>query len=201
MSRIQIYRAVISVLGMLVCALGVALFVVLNRQPDAPPARPVRETAAAPAIPAPVPFVFPSAANPLPSVAASLPPFAPKPVDIVRLQALQKKFETLSVQGEPNIAEVDALLNELIEIQGSSVIAGVDLNVVRQNLRIAGDLQQVAKEMEAEQKASAPDAARLENLRQRAAALQNQLTASLQGRPVGAAPGAPFAPSAGTGSR
>jgi hypothetical protein len=190
MSRLQLYRVVISVLGMMVCALGVALFVTLNR----PPVQVVRETAAVPHIQTPAPLIpvsEPATPN-FPPSAASPPSrvFVPKSVDIVRLQALQKKFEVLSTQKEPSLDEADALLNELIDIQGSSVIAGVDLNVVRQNLRIAGDLQQVAKEMETEQKKPTPDAAEMENLRQRAADLQNQLAASLHGQPTGAAPSA-----------
>lgn len=194
MSRRQLYRVVISVLGMVVCAQSVALFVILNPQRDAPSISSARESAVA--LAPLVPVSEPAAPNSSPFAALPPPPvFVPGNVDIVRLQALQKKFETLSTQREPSIDEVDALLSELIDIQGSSVMAGVDLNVVRQNLRIAGDLQQVAREMEAEQKKSAPEVAKMKDLQQRAADLQNRLAASLQGQPVG------DAPTAGSGRR
>ncbi|MDR2678997.1 MAG: hypothetical protein LBB51_06120 [Zoogloeaceae bacterium] len=197
MNKLKLHRVVIAVLGVMVCALGVTLFVILNRQ-DAPSGR---EIAAAPiAEPASERASKPADArslvlrkNPEPPV----PPggFVPRPVDVIRLQALQKKFEAISTQKEPDIGEIDALFAELIEIQGTSVIAGIDLNVQRQNLRIARDLQQVAKEMDAEYKKPAPDAAKMENLRRRAAALQNQLQASLHGQPAAAR----IAPSSGSG--
>jgi hypothetical protein len=198
MNRLQLYRLIISVLGILVCAQGVALFVILNwHDPSS-----ARGTVAAPAAASVAPVSEPAGdARPQalprefepPSVqktADAAPPgvFVPKPVDVVRLQALQKKFETLSAQGEPDLREVDALFAELIEIQGTSVIAGVDLNVVRQNLRIARDLQQVTREMDAEYKKPAPDAAKMEDLRRQATVLQNQLLAGIHGQPAGGAP-------------
>ncbi|MDR3157774.1 MAG: hypothetical protein LBU11_01925 [Zoogloeaceae bacterium] len=202
MNKFKLYRIVISMLGVMVCALSAALFVILNGQ-DAPSNR---EIAAAPvAEPASEPAPKPADArslvlrkNPEPSPVPPggvVPNFVPKPVDAIRLQALQKKFETISAQKEPDIGEIDALFAELIEIQGTSVIAGIDLNVQRQNLRIARDLQQIAKEMDAEYKKPAPDVAKMENLRRKAAALQNQFLASLHGQPATAG----IAPFSGSG--
>jgi hypothetical protein len=182
MSRFQI--AVICMLGVMICAQSAALIVLMNRQ-EAPPARKV---SAAPARPAASPPVARNTLSaPSPRAPAGFPGvgvYAPRPVDPARLQALQKKFEALSTQKTPDPDEVDALLGELVDIQGTSVIAGVDLNVLRQNLRLARDLQRITEEMDAEYRKPVSDTAKMESLRQKAVALQNQLAASFQGRPA-----------------
>lgn len=79
-----------------------------------------------------------------------------------RLKDLQTRFRELSVDGKaPDIDELDRLLDELVGIQGTSVIAGVDLNVLRQNLWVAKEVQALAKELEEESKKPKPDQNRM----------------------------------------
>jgi hypothetical protein len=200
------HSTIISVLGSLVFVQAVAIVVIvlLNRHDAPEEAAPSVAVAAAPpsvAAPLQAPVAQPPAAR-LASSALSVPPAPARlpapaalpnpfpalgPDEIARLQILQGKFERLSTQQNPDLSEVDALLGELIEIQGTSTIAGVDLNVLRQNLGTARDLQQVAGEMDAEYKKPAPDLKRVEALRQRAAALQYRLVASVRGQPAASA--------------
>jgi hypothetical protein len=199
MNRFQFVVA--CVVGVVVCAQTATLAVLVMDRRKEPPARELtREAIVAPAgpssaSPAP-PAVRNASAAPVsraPAAAfAAAPAVAtvPRPVDPARLQALQKKFEALSTQTRHDPDEIDALFGELIDAQGTSVVAGVDLNVLRQNIRLALDLQRVGEEMDAERKKPAPDAAKMENLRQKAAALQNRLTANLQGQPAATPPSA-----------
>lgn len=93
-----------------------------------------------------------------------------------RLKELQAQFKELSANGKtPDIDELDRLLAELIGIQGTSVIAGVDLNVLRQNLRVAQEVQLLAKELEAESKKPTPDQNRILEITNKIQAIQGEL--------------------------
>ncbi|PTD97622.1 hypothetical protein [Pseudothauera lacus] len=76
----------------------------------------------------------------------------------------------------PEIAEVDALLGELQQAHGGTVVGGVDISVLRGNLALAGEMQALA--MEIEQLSRQPggaDSAALQRKLDRLQALQAQM--------------------------
>jgi hypothetical protein len=111
--------------------------------------------------------------------AAATSPMMSREHKALRLAELRRKFEAISASGkEPDIGEVDALLEELIAIQGTAVIGGVDLRVLQRNLKIAGEMQKLAVEMEAEQKKSNPDLKKIQAMTEKLQVLQTRLQAS-----------------------
>lgn len=68
-----------------------------------------------------------------------------------RMRALEKvsaRLQALRASNRADPAEVDKALGDLERIQGSSVVGGVDLSVVRASLRAATRMQELQKEIE-----------------------------------------------------
>ncbi len=108
---------------------------------------------------------------------------------ITRLKEIQKKFQALSADGKtPDIREVDRLLGELIEIEGSPIIAGVDLSVLRNNLQVAQEVQTLAKALENESKQPSPDEKKIAAIVEQMQALQKQLRTDIMAKSVPTAP-------------
>jgi hypothetical protein len=85
---------------------------------------------------------------------------------LARLQALQKELKNMTGSGQlPDLEAVDRLLGELIEIQGASVISGIDLNALRRNLKVAQNIQNLAKALEEEGRKPNPDGKKMSELR------------------------------------
>jgi hypothetical protein len=122
---------------------------------------------------------LPPAAAPWPDLTQSLPDGAAAPRRdarrVERIRRLQEKMRALSAGGrQPAPLEVDPLLQELAEIQGSTQVGGVDIQVLRDNLRVADRIQKLALELEAESKKPRPerDMAKIKSLQE--AILQEQ---------------------------
>jgi hypothetical protein len=85
---------------------------------------------------------------------------------LARLQALQQELRSMTSNGQqPDPEAADRILGELIEIQGASVISGVDLNVLRKNLKVAQNIQNLAKALEEEGRKPHPDGKKMNELR------------------------------------
>jgi hypothetical protein len=132
----------------------------------------------------------PNAIGAAPSAPIRYSPVMMSPEKMARLEVLKGKFEKLSASPNPDMEEADALLGELIEIQGTSVIAGVDFAVMRQILRMSNDLQKLANEVKAESEKPRPDQEKMKRLTRKMQDLQGQLQARLTGVP--GVPGASF---------
>lgn len=65
------------------------------------------------------------------------------------LEEIQARLQALSSSKQPTVREVDAVLADLQKNQGSAVVAGVDLQAVRDNLARTERIQQLALEMQA----------------------------------------------------
>ena len=65
------------------------------------------------------------------------------------LEDIQARLHALSSSGQPSVREVDAVLADLQKNQGSDVVAGVNLQTVRDNLARTERIQQLALEMQA----------------------------------------------------
>ncbi|MDR1530156.1 MAG: hypothetical protein LBS40_07175 [Burkholderiales bacterium] len=112
---------------------------------------------------------------------------------VAKLKELQTKFKNLSSGDKtPDIEELDRLLGELIAIQGASVVGGVDLNILRQNLRVAQEVQGLAKELEEESKKPSPDQNRVLDITRKIQALQSELKTNIMAG--GAADNTPIPP-------
>jgi len=199
---IRLQTVIIIVLCVVILALAAILFVVYQR--------PVTQTASAPMkSPAPTQQA-PVSAQP-PQLSPEVERFLHAPKDPAammaeqkmrkdkadRLMALQARFKALSANGKtPDADELDKLLNELIEIQGTSVIAGVDLNVLRQNLRVAQKIQALAKDLEAEGKKPKPDQNRILEITKEIQAEQTHLNTNMMVGGVNPSAGAPMSPPA-----
>lgn len=151
--------------GLLGAAIGGA--VVWLARPDAPPAA---APATAPAsVPTPAtPSTGAASAPAMPAAPASPPPWlagdggsaaqAPAPgggaqpgapADPQAMAALQDKFARIIEGGrQPSPAEVEALLGELERAQGSSVVGGVRIDVLRSNLLKSQQMQVLAEEIQ-----------------------------------------------------
>jgi|GEM_PF-3864442 hypothetical protein len=113
---------------------------------------------------------------------------------MARLKELQARFKEISGPGKtPDIDELDQLLGELIDIQGTAVIGGVDLNVLRENLQVAQEVQALAKELEIESKRPSPDQNRILEITKEIQAMQGRLKTNIL---AGGAPGNPPMPPA-----
>lgn len=65
------------------------------------------------------------------------------------LEQIQQRLQGLLASPQPDVREVDAVLADLQKNQGSKVVAGVDLQAVRDNLARSERIRQVATEMQA----------------------------------------------------
>ncbi|WP_295380864.1 hypothetical protein [uncultured Pseudacidovorax sp.] len=111
-----------------------------------------------------------------------------------RLRALEQvsaKLQSMRSSGRMDAAEVDKAIADLERISGSSTIGGIDLGVLRANLRAATRMQQLQKEIE--QLAPTPtnpgevkeaDKARLAEKYKEMQGLIAQLQAGATGRPA-----------------
>ncbi|GAA6121392.1 hypothetical protein [Acidovorax sp. FG27] len=103
------------------------------------------------------------------------------------LQDIQARAQALSTNKQPSAREVDALLSDLQKSQGNNVVAGVNLQVLRNNLAAADRMQQLAKEMQV--LAATPGPAAAQEIQTRLAEIQRlqaQLSANVTA-PAGAA--------------
>jgi uncharacterized protein YfcZ (UPF0381/DUF406 family) len=65
-----------------------------------------------------------------------------------QMQASLKKLEKLQRQSNPDPAEVEAALADVEKANGSSVLQGVRLEVLRENLKVAARMQKAAAELQ-----------------------------------------------------
>ncbi|WP_439590402.1 hypothetical protein [Hydrogenophaga sp.] len=65
-----------------------------------------------------------------------------------QMQASLRKLEKLQRQSNPDPAEVDAALADVEKANGSSVLQGVRLEVLRENLKVAARMQKAAAELQ-----------------------------------------------------
>ncbi|KWE41755.1 hypothetical protein WT51_25305 [Burkholderia territorii] len=77
----------------------------------------------------------------------------------VALQSVLSQFQSMLQQGQRDPVQAAAALAELEKANGSSVLGGVDLSVLRRNLQIAGQMQQIAQQMQSLEPASGASAA------------------------------------------
>jgi hypothetical protein len=99
----------------------------------------------------------------------------PRAVRAGRIRQLQEKMRALTANGrQPSPMEMDPILRELAEIQGSNTVGGVDLQVLRDNLKVADRMQKLAQDLavEARKPAAEQDAEKIRSLQ--AAILQEQ---------------------------
>lgn len=88
------------------------------------------------------------------SSSAASAPALPIAVDPARANApsiaqIQSRLQAIAGSKKPDIAELDKVLAELEKNQGSSVIAGVDIGALRDNLARADRMQRIALEVQA----------------------------------------------------
>jgi hypothetical protein len=62
---------------------------------------------------------------------------------------IQQRLQRIAASGQPNLRELDGVLADLQRNQGSTVVAGVNLQVVRDNLARTEHIQQLAQQMQA----------------------------------------------------
>lgn len=181
-------RGLILILGLILAAL--AVYWLLDRDSPTPDPTPSAPVPAPEAEALDRPATDPGA--PLPSPAP--PPWAkavtPPPADATERQAqearraayqeVREDLAKLTANGrQPSLAEVDALLARIAQIEGSTKVAGVDLAAVRRHMAIAAEMQTLATELQSLQAPGArPDPARVQELLQRLEALRGQLVAS-----------------------
>lgn len=102
------------------------------------------------------------------------------------LEEIQARLQALSSSKQPSIREVDAVLADLQRNQGSAVVAGVNLQAVRDNLARTERIQQLALEMQT--LAAAPTADTPAQLQSRVAEMQRlQAGMTTSAAPAGAA--------------
>ena len=119
--------------------------------------------------------------------AAVVPPSGAGRSGAPTMAELQARLQALSSNKQPTPREVDALLADLQKNQGGNVVAGVNLQTLRDNLARTERIQQLAQEIQA--LAASPTAdtpsqmqSRLDELQRLQAALTSNVTA-----PAGAA--------------
>lgn len=79
-----------------------------------------------------------------------------------RMQAAMDRLQKLQSQKNVDPAEVDAALGDVERAHGSSVLQGVRLDVLRENLRLAARMQKAAEELQVLQQRSTSGAAKVE---------------------------------------
>lgn len=103
------------------------------------------------------------------------------------LDDIQKRLQGLLASSQPDVREVDAVLADLQRNQGSKVVAGVDLQAVRDNLARSERIRQVAVEMQLLAAKPGPDTpAQLQTRMAEIQRLQAGMTANVSA-PAGAA--------------
>ncbi len=195
-----------AAVGVVALALGAVLLMRSESAADAgrtvPSAPVVAAPATVPAMPAPVagaasgtvtgragsdlpaaPWNAPGGERPATGMPAT-PPVAVGRPGAPTLEEIQTRLQTLATSGQPSVREVDAVLADLQKNQGSDVVAGVNLQAVRDNLARTERIQQLAKEMQA--LAAAPTAETPAQLQTRLAEMQ-RLQASMATNVVPAA--------------
>jgi uncharacterized protein YfcZ (UPF0381/DUF406 family) len=75
-----------------------------------------------------------------------------------QMQASLRRLEKLQRQSNPDPAEVDAALAEVEKANGSNVLQGVRLSVLRENLKVAARMQKAAAELQSLQQRNASGA-------------------------------------------
>ena len=65
-----------------------------------------------------------------------------------RLQAIQEQLRDIAQSSEPDPQRLDSLLGELVAVEGSHIVGGVDMQVVRNNLQYAAEMQRLSSELE-----------------------------------------------------
>jgi hypothetical protein len=185
----------------------------LTRQQNAGAAERRAPAASGPSIPAPValapsapaPLAFPPGGNPkTPDFA---PPRAPDPgaltADAARkgrragktaertakLSELQKDLRSLMAKsgGRPteiDLDELDAILARLIDIQGNTALAGIDVQALRQNLVVAKEMQALARELEAEARQPNPDQGKIRRITEKIQGLQKEIRVNVMAAPA-----------------
>ncbi len=73
------------------------------------------------------------------------------------LDDIQKRLQAMLAQPQPDVREVDAVLADLQRNQGSTVVSGVDLQAVRDNLARSERIRQISVEMQALAAKPGPD--------------------------------------------
>jgi len=75
-----------------------------------------------------------------------------------RLHKVMQTYQQMVREGKQTDPKaVSHLLDQLQEAEGSSVINGIDLNALRNNLKVASQIKAVAQKIEAESKSAHPD--------------------------------------------
>lgn len=102
------------------------------------------------------------------------------------LEQLQQRLQQLTANGrQPSAAEVDAVLADLQKNQGRNVVAGVDLQGLRETLARTDRIQQIALEVQAiAANPSKLDQARLQSLTAEMQRLQSALIAGMPPTPA-----------------
>jgi hypothetical protein len=128
------------------------------------PASPATNQAANQANPAvaaaqPAPSYLPAPVQPMPGVGQSRPGRAgaqnPNALRAERARLVQQKIRELTANGrQPSPAELDPILQELAEIQGPN--GSVNIQALRDNLKVAERMQKLAEDLQAEIKKPQP---------------------------------------------
>ena len=119
---------------------------------------------------------------PATAAATTVPPIGAARNAAPTMTELQARLQALSSNKQPTPREVDALLADLQKNQGSNVVAGVNLQTLRDNLARTERIQQLAQEIQA--LAASPTAdtpsqlqPRLDELQRLQAAMTSNVTA------------------------
>lgn len=91
------------------------------------------------------------------SAPGSAPSMAAGRAGAPSLDDIQKRLQAMLAQPQPDVREVDAVLADLQRNQGSTVVAGVDLQAVRDNLARSERIRQISVEMQALAAKPGPD--------------------------------------------
>ncbi|MDR2451480.1 MAG: hypothetical protein LBE85_06855 [Candidatus Accumulibacter sp.] len=199
----------IALLGGAVVALLIALFVLIwkvDQQTASIEAFARQQSAAerrsAPSSPAPL--AFPSGGNPgTPDFAPSRAPDsgalavnaarkerrAGRAERAAKLSELQKDLRSLLAKSgarpaEMNMDELDAILVRLIDIQGNTALAGIDVQALRQNLMVAKEMQALARDLEAETRQQNPDRGKIQRITEKIQGLQKEIRVNVMAAPL-----------------
>lgn len=165
----------------------------------APPPVPVGPSAAtslprverAPASEAPPPWSAPASSGPSPLAPTDASPAAePVPARSAALAVIQRQLAELVANGqEPDTKKLDQLLAEVVRVQGSPNIGGVNVEALRHNLGVAEQMKAIATDMQqlSSQGAKA-DPAQLQAQMARIVELQAQMRVDVLAAPVAAPP-------------
>ena len=114
---------------------------------------------------------------------------------IARLNAVLQKLNQLQAQPDIDVTSASAAIAELEQINGSPVMNGVRLDVLRENMKIADRIQTVAAELQRLQKsttaASPEQTALVQSKTAELVALQSRIRHDIMQAPDGAGGGRP----------